>query len=460
MGTIDFPQLLLAAQAVIILAATIRAYMATRDPFHPLVFLSPMLFYVFVFRPLVLMSTGAVEPVFNIEKLTLVMIIKTLSLGAFCLGGLTNLGKAQRLLRSGQVPVSQLSPLGQQWAFAAACLLGGMAVLAFGIALRQSGGFLASFSYAYGGAYANSGYLADLPMWSCSAVLLVALSRQGRPLRFQDAALCLFFCGPMLASAFLSARRGAAFFALVTLWSGWYLWQRRRPSLQSTLGWITGLGLLALVLVTYRKEIYIGSKFNVDSRDFVEGVFNPRQTGAGDDFIDSSGLILVSEKYGRHNWGARMLVNYFVRPIPRQLWPNKYADCGMGWLEAKIERWGYTDTEWQNAAGFVPIVGMATGFDGGFFLDFRWGGLAACYLAGLLFSVLWLKERQKKGVWQPLLAIALVVSIHLVAQDFTAAFYRWLFIALPLVFLWRVVIARYGVTMGWQRPRLRAREFA
>jgi len=64
-----------------------------------------------------------------------------------------------------------------------------------------------------------------------------------------------------------------------------------------------------------------------------------------------------------------------------------------------------------------------------------------------LFSFIWLKERQNKGAWQILLGACLTLSIFFPAQDFSAFFYRWLFIALPAAFFWHYLIARSGMEL-------------
>lgn len=433
------PEFLIIVTAFVILLAMYCAFHVTRDPLHPMIFLAPMLFYMFVMRPVVLMHAGVLERMFTPPQILFVLTIKLLTNIFFCAGclwGVWHFRGAPRLPAGGG-----LSAGGRQWAFVLGCFFGFVSLAAYLIMLFRAGGPMVAYSVPYAGAgWAPSGYILEAPQFSLPALVLLAISRQGRILRIQDLALILLFGSPWLIQGLLGARRGALFFSAITLWMAWHVYTNRRPSLWKTLTGVTILGLLALAVVTYRKEIYIGSKLQIDPHQYIEAVLNPVDAGAGDDFIDSSGILLTSSTYGRHNWGLRCLATYFVRPIPRQLWPNKYVDIGMGWMDSPIDRFGYTDVEWENAAGFNPIYGMSLGLDGSFFLDFSWFGLIGCWLAGFFFAYVWRKERQHQGVWQILSVACLAFSVFAPAQDFYTFLYRWLFVCLPACVAWAIFI--------------------
>jgi len=381
----------------------------------------------------VLYNANVLDRFFRPDQFELVLWIKLLANVCFCAGCLWGISD----VRAGKPTVRTfLKPQGRLLAIIMAWLFGVLGLAAFAWMVSTSGGLIESYSTAYSGAFASSGYLVESPYLALPAVILLAISQQGRRLSPLMVMLALLFISPMLIQGILGARRGPTFFAVVTLWMAWHVYKQRRPSLLQTLGGVTALGFLVVALVVYRSNIYIGSSFQFDPHEYWQEVFHPVKAGPGDDYIDSSGLLLTSLKYGRHNWGTRTLVTFFVRPIPRQLWPSKYVDCGFEWLDSKVERFGYSDVEWQNAAGFIPIVGMTTCFDGSFFLDFSWFGLVGCYLAGTFFSYVWRMERQHGGFWQVAAAGALALSIFFPAQDFPTFLYRWLFACIPPLLLW------------------------
>ena len=435
----------------VIVAAAVRAYWVSRDSLHPTIFLAPMMLYIFAFRPWILVRANSFAPYFDDSKLLFVLCFKLAACICFyagCLHGITRVVRQSRL-----TPEMYLTPQGRDRAYLIGCALGLLGVAAYVFLIVVAGGFTAVYSDAYGTTAIVSGYIYEAPMLSLPAILFLAIARRGLRLQPIDVALVILFISPMLLHGMLGARRGPSFFALGTMFLAWYIYAQRRPSLVKLLIVIGCLGALALSLVTYRSQIYLGSKFDIDPNRFIENVFRPEVIRPGEDVLDSSGVILTVAKHGHVNWGTRWLVTYLVRPIPKQLWRTKYADCGFDWLENHPGSHGYTDWEWSSAAGFIPAYGCAVGFDASMFMDFSWAGFIGCYLFGFFFAWVWRKERLSRGVWHLLLVAALVLSIYVPTQDTSAVLFRWLFMAIPTVMCWQFFVGRRIVYCRTPRPK-------
>lgn len=150
-------------------------------------------------------------------------------------------------------------------------------------------------------------------------------------------------------------------------------------------------------------------------------------------------------------YGVRYAATYFIRPIPRQLWPTKYYDLGLGWMVNQSEFGGIADQQWQEILGWVPARGSAVGFAGDLFVEFRWGAPIGCFLIGWFFGKLWKNASRSGGVWTLLYVQAAALSIYVPTQSVSAVFHRFLFIAIPTYFIWRYYIGKSSSPMPEQQ---------
>jgi hypothetical protein len=443
-GALVVPELLAVLTGVVIVVVAARAYWLTRDPFHPMVFMTPAFLFIFVVRPLTLLLNGQMRYYMPDNLLLLPFLYRFAGCSIFCFGTLLGLS---RFVRQGVVlPETILSSEGRRRAYLAACLLGMGVMGSFVWTLHEGGGFYEMYSHAYGGHHASSGYISMGNFLGMPAVLLVAVARQRRKLRFTDVVVSLLLIAPLMIFGLLGGRRGPAFASVATLVLGWYTFQSRRPALKEAIVVIAVLVLIPLFLAVYRTEVYIGSSFSIDPEQMTTYVAaNRGDVGVGDDAIYPYATIAMMQEYQRHTWGVRILVNFLIRPIPRQLWRAKYADTGLGFLDENVAGLGYSYEEWARLLKCPPPRGSAFGFDVEMFTEFSWGGLLGCYVLGWFVKRMWFKYRRSAGVWQLLYPVLLGFSLHLPTQGATPTLVPWCYAAIPTILLWNLLIGKYTV---------------
>lgn len=427
--------------AGVLLASMAWVYLVTRDALHPLIYLCPLIGYQYVFRPAVLSASGLLEGFFPDQRMLVpVLVLNLAGVGLFCLGGSCGAMDVRR--RMGAGAPWNLTPYARQQIFRVACILGTLALAAHCWTILRAGGLMAAYGRAKGGGSASSGYIGEAPLLALPAIVLLLISWRGRRLRLRHFALILLFAAPQLMKAFLGSRRGPTFLILATFLFSWYLLYARRVSLRKIVLGVGVIGIVVLTLKAHRSEIYLGSDFDFNARRVVDEII-PDRVGGGEDFIFSSGAIILAQETGRFHWGKRFAANYLVRPIPRQLWPTKYEDLGLGWMATQEDMCGFTDREWLDTVGWIPARGAAAGFVADLFMEFSWAALACCFAYGAFYGFLWRKARLEKGVWNLLYLEAAVLSIYVPTQSVEAVFHRYLFVCVPTLILWRVMVSRH-----------------
>jgi len=436
----------------IVLVSIVLAYAWNRDPLHPMMYLGPMLIYIYAFVPAALFYRGVVGDRFPDESD--VMYAQTFicaGIACFCAGCLyhrvrLDRGRFLRLNLSFSPDVRHRLLVLSYW-------LGAIGVGAFVYMMVRSGGISSAYSQPKGGGSAESGYITSAPLLTIIGMMLYLLAEQGKKRTFKTLVLLAGFISPHIIHGILSASRGTTFLALATLVFGWYLTSARRPSPRTILAAVTAIGVLMIFLKSQRREIYIGSDLQFNQQSFMESLV-PVSPETGDISTYSWGLILTSHHLNKHYWGQRYAVQLFVRPIPKQLWPTKYQDTGMGDMVTAPGSGGFTLREWFSAVGWVPNAGSATGFVADSYVEFAWGGLVVCLLVGLLYSYLWKQSIVRKGIWTIVYFEACVVSVFLPTQGLTSAWaYRFIFLAAPTVLIWRYLIAPVSGRVRRSLPR-------
>jgi oligosaccharide repeat unit polymerase len=426
------------ATGILLLGAMGIAYYKYRDPLHPMMYLGPMLFYMYAFVPATLFYHDLIGEFFHDEsRLVMAQTVNLCGLLLFSVGCLSGRipARAQFFL---QVPF-QLLPVTRIRLVRASYALAAIGLGTCLFQMAQSGGLMAVYGEAKGGTLGglSSGYASEAPLLTIPATMLYLLSQTGERLKVKTVALMLLFNLPHLGYAILGARRGPAFMVFATLLFGWYVARSRRPALRTVVAWLGGVGILMMFLISHRSQIYIGSDFSFDQEALTEAIL-PSKTGVGDTTVYAWGLIVASDFHHKHTWGRRYFTQLFIRPIPRQIWPTKYEDMGMGLVVNQPGSGGMTSSEWVSALGWVPDAGSAAGFIADAFVEFSWAGMIVCGLVGWFYGVLWKRSILLKGVYSLLYIEAAIVSVYIPTQSVLSAwFYRFLLLAAPTYLVWK-----------------------
>ena len=169
---------------------------------------------------------------------------------------------------------------------------------------------------------------------------------------------------------------------------------------------------------------------------------SPSEVDTTDDTVFMYGFVNGVRETGACNYGRAYFTTYVVRPIPRQLWPTKYEDLGVGWLVNQRDFGGITNEEWEAALGWAPARGSATGFTGDLYLEFGLAGLMGCLALGFMYGRLWLNASRWGGVWTLLFVEAAALAIYVPTQSVSAVLHRFLFMSIPTYLIWRWYIGK------------------
>jgi len=245
---------------------------------------------------------------------------------------------------------------------------------------------------------------------------------------------------PGLIHGTFGGRRGPLFITLCALFFAWILARWRLPK------WRTiGLVMLAIVaavvfIQSQRRKVYLGSENKVDVNRFVELVRAP-ELSEGDNFVFSAGDILVTHETEFFHWGRTFVMNYVVRPVPKQLWPSKYDDAAeylYGGGQTDL-----SDADWLRTVGWIPLSGSASNLVADLYAEFSWGAILGCWLLGRFIGVTWRNFRVRGGFWVFMYMCVGILSVYLPTQSFSAFFHRFLYMNIVTYLLWRY----------WMHPR-------
>jgi hypothetical protein len=256
-------------------------------------------------------------------------------------------------------------------------------------------------------------------------ILAAGLGNRFTPVHFMGMGM---FLGPWALQAVLTARRGPTFMIVCIVGAGWFLNRRTRPPVLVTTALGLCLGYAILFLVVNRGQLYLGSDFDfkTDVASFAE------QPNNGNEYIYGTGTLLSAEYTQKFFWGRRYLAEVFVRPIPKAVWPNKYADVGLAELTSNAG----TGEGFQEALGWQGADGSAPGLISDLWLEFRWLVFPVMWLLGRALSTVWKKALTREGVWVAQYAICLSLSIYFVMQTMEAVIFRILILSLPVWLVW------------------------
>ena len=425
---------LLWISGAIALGGMLVALDGSRDVFHPLAFIGPMMIFLYAWMPSKLLAVDGLSRYFDREQLIFIQSFYACGIAAFVVACLS---VGIRVRRPAAPSAQSGSPTEGPTLRTEACrrlliggaLAGSLGLLCWLITIRNVGGFVAAFSASYSGGWDDSGYIRDGSLLLLVGVLLAITSLASGGPRIPSLLLGSVFGFPWLAQALLMARRGPTFAIAAIALMGWYMARRRRPPVVAMAALGLLLGWLVLFLVTNRSNIYLGSDhtLNTDVSDIVE------TPDTGNEYIYGGGSILSAERADHYFWMRRYLAQILVRPIPSAIWPTKYEDFGVPEL---LKNAG-TGEGFGDALGWVGAVGSAPGIIADLWVELWWLAVPAMAVLGWLYGFVWKRAVTRGGPWAAQYVILSALSIYLVMQTMEAVIFRTLLLSIPCWLCWR-----------------------
>lgn len=419
-------EVLLIIVAVTAIGGMLLAFDSSRDVFHPIMFLAPMLLLIYAWMPFQMLRTGGLDQFFDKDQLVHVQLLNALGVLAFVASCVLPTLSVRRF-RPGKG--LQLRPHVRTRLLTAAIVLGSIGLACWMVTIINVGGFVNAFSTSYAGGYDDSGYVRDGAMLLLVSVLLAITVLAAKGPKIACWLTIATFGLPWMASAVLMGRRGPTFGLAVVVLMGWFFARGKRPPVLVGAVSALVLGWLVLFLVTNRQSIYIGSSFDVKT-DVGEIVDKPQ---TGNEFIYGTGTVLSSERRDHYFWMRRYLAQVLVRPIPSSVWPTKYADFGVPELLHNAGTGeGFSDT-----LGWEGAVGSAPGIIADLWLEVWWFAIPFMAVLGWCYGAVWRKAVLKGGPWMSFYIVLAALSIYLVMQTMEAVIFRTLELGVPCWLAWK-----------------------
>jgi len=195
-----------------------------------------------------------------------------------------------------------------------------------------------------------------------------------------------------------------------------------------------------LFLVANRGAIYVGSDQELSSGKISDTL----DASPSNEYVFGAGCITASRQSGDYFWGRRVLAEVFVRPIPRQIWPDKYVDFGVPELEQNA---GVAKGGLQTVLGWTEVPGAAAAMVADLWVEFSWGAIPFACLWGVAYGYCWKRAGTSGGGWITQYVILLLLSVYLITQGLEAVMFRLIILSVPARWLWR----RARVFQGPQR---------
>jgi hypothetical protein len=426
------------AVVVIVAVAMWYAYAGSRDVFHPLIFIGPMMVFMYAWMPAKLDAVGGLDGFFQRDQLDYVQFLNVCGIASFVLGCLSV---------GCRLPPTRPSRPNTSPSVLVLCggLLGSIGLVAWVVTVAHgTGGDLTG----YRGGWDDNGYVRDATLLMLTAFLLILSASFQQGFRIINVCLMFEFIAPWLIEAVLSARRGPTFMIAVIFAMGWYMNRQKRPSLLVTgVGGLI-LGFLMLFLVSNRKNIYLGS----DREMTTEVTSMIEKPDTGNEYIYGAGTIISAEQRKRFYWGRRYLAQVLIRPIPHTVWPNKYEDFGVPELQHNAGTGeGFSETlGWEGAPGSAP------GMIADLWTEFYWLNIPVLYFLGAFYAKVWRKAQLAGGPWVTQYIIMAALSIYFVMQTMEAVIFRLLIFSLPMWLSWRMARKNdaFGAVSEFESPQV------
>ena len=424
---------LLVVTGLVAVGGAVIALDGSRDVFHPLVFIGPMLAFLYAWMPWKLLDGGGLGQYLDDDQLLSVQRLFLLGVVAFviaCLAAGLRGARARSSsargphLASGAARSSEMAPR----LLAGGAVAGAIGLLCWAVTIVNVGGFVNAYSTSYAGGWDDSGYVRDGSLLLLTGILLAVTALSMGASRLWSVGVITVFSLPWLSQALLMARRGPTFAYVLIVMMGWYFNRRKRPPILLVGLFGICLGWLVLFLVTNRGAIYLGSNFDVQTD--VSGIVEKPDTG--NEYIYGSGTVLATERRDHYFWMRRYLAQILVRPIPSAVWPTKYEDFGVPEL---LHNAG-TGEGFGDALGWVGAAGSAPGIVADLWAEMWWLAVPAMALLGYGYGWVWRRAIDRGGPWTSQYVILSALSIYLVMQTMEAVIFRTILLSAPCWLSW------------------------
>lgn len=429
---------------VVLICGALAAYWRARDPLHPAVILMPPFLYFYCVWPLLLDKEGGLFNFLPEDSYVYAAWVFIASIAALYVGLIS--GSASSAINHRGAVNSFLlgvrrSPMMQRRLYMLAVITGGISVLAYASAFDFSlDQLIRGYSRAKGGGGALSGYVGEAMILSLPAVVILALAVRARGrLLFSDIVIALILLSPQLLQGTLGGRRGPLFMSLTVLLFSWFVARGRPPAMPAILAGVSIIGLLIILVSANRQDVYIGS-----GQSFDMGAGFDRALGGeivpGNEYLSAATFVESYTTTENYYWGYRYFVTFFVRPIPRQIWPTKYQDMNAHWLDQLGDDNYSSDV--YSAVGYVPPRGSSIGSIADGYMEFSWGVIAMFFVLGRAYAAVWNRHKLRGGYWTVLLFLMLALSVYLPTQSFSAWMVRAMYAGIGSLVIWRLFFGR------------------
>jgi len=431
--SLSFFVFLAVATGGIVLAFIWLAYKRSRDSLHPMMYLGLLLFYLYSYLPINLVRQDAerLQSYLSVQQLDYVQFINLA--GAFCICAGVLYGAKKVSFQAAAQQSWVLPPNIKRRLKNAAIVCGILGVLGFVYGISQVGGFVAAYGEAYGGGTSASGYTREAILLTLPALIWLMVSQLNQKISPQTWAWIGIFAAPLLMHGLLGARRGPTAMVLIASVVGWYFVRFKRPRLAAVLAGALVLGTLLMFLVANRGNIYLGSDFEFEGTSSYAS-----EVSSGNEFIYGSGVILHADITESYMWGRRYFTIFFIRPIPRFLWPSKYQDAsrilGIPDLEVNL---GTGGENFIGPLGWAGAIGSAPGIVADMWLEFWWFSFLALFLIGWFYGMVWRKAITRGGLWTISYILMAALSVYMVMQTLEAMAFRFLFMFAAAWLIWK-----------------------
>lgn len=409
----------------ICVVSMVYAYASTRDAFHPAVIFAPLCAFIYWYMPWSLEREQTLFSYISEAQAEFGQWLAIAGILALMIGCFVGAAKAPREgLRSRLCDWQVLQKGGM--------ILGSVGMICWVIGVRAAGGFTAAYAKGYqGGAYSDYAYIREAAYLLVVALILLLTPDviQHRNATWRIALIVFAF--PWLAQGLLTARRGPTAVIALTLAMSWYLARRKRPSLPLLAAGSVGLGLLMLFLVSNRDKIYLGSDFSGMRTDVVSGV---TEGSEANEYIFGTACIITAEQTHHFYWGKRYLAQVVVRPIPHQLWPDKYEDFGVPEL---LQNAGVAGEGLEVIMGWKEVPGAAAAMIADTWVEFYWLFIPVLFFVGYAYGYVWKRAVTEGARWNSLYTIFAVLAVYWVTQSGEAVIFRLIILTVPTLWVWK-----------------------
>lgn len=408
------------ATAALCIGGALQAYWAYKDVFHPAVIILAMSAFIYVLMPFELHRDGTLWNYVTLEQATWAHSIVLAALLCLLIG--LHIGSAVRPL-----PQSAFD-YDQRTLHRGAYITGAVGLAAWAYAVRNAGGVTAVFGRAKGMGWSEFGFIREAAYLIIVALLLLMSPQGFAPRNKLWLAAILVLSLPHTMQGLLGAQRGPTFLIFVTLGASWYLARGKRPSLPLMFGAGAALGLLMLILVTNRGRIHLGTEEELSTD--VSGFFEANEAN---EYIFGVGCMVAATEEGRFFWGKRYAAQVLVRPVPRQIWPNKYEDFGVPEL---LMNAGVAGPGLSTIMGWQEMPGAAAAMVADVWVEFSWFTFPFMVAIGYWYGSTWRKAVTAGGPWITQYTILMLLSIYMVSQSGEAVIFRLLILSVPTWWVW------------------------